>query len=81
MCDLNDYLFFQGQYPYLDVNRATLCIEYILENLGKKKLVITDLLSHFQMQISINKELTNLWNTYKETSKKVSIVFHLKTFY
>ena len=61
--------------PYLDMNRAILCVETILDNLGKRKLVITDLHSHYHMKISISKELNTLWKSYKEKLIKVWIWF------
>ncbi|XP_042876868.1 titin-like isoform X4 [Penaeus japonicus] len=57
--------------PYLDTNRAVLCVENILEQLGKRRLVITDLHSHFHMKITTTKEMLILWNTYRENVKKM----------
>ncbi|XP_037781353.1 LOW QUALITY PROTEIN: titin-like [Penaeus monodon] len=57
--------------PYLDTNRAVLCVENILEQLGKRRLVITDLHSHFHMKITTTKEMLLLWNTYRENVIKM----------
>nr|XP_027227569.1 titin-like isoform X2 [Penaeus vannamei] len=57
--------------PYLDTNRAVLCVENILEQLGKRRLVITDLHSHFHMKITTTKEMLLLWNTYRENVVKM----------
>lgn len=62
----------QVEDPYLDTNRAVLCVENILEQLGKRRLVITDLHSHFHMKITTTKEMLLLWNTYRENVIKVS---------
>ncbi|XP_066957162.1 uncharacterized protein [Macrobrachium rosenbergii] len=59
--------------PYLDANRAILCVENILEQLGKRRLVITDLHSHFHMKITTTKEMITLWNTYRENVKKMQL--------
>ncbi|XP_069941739.1 titin-like isoform X5 [Cherax quadricarinatus] len=57
--------------PYLDSNRAVLCVESILEHLGKRRLVITDLHSHFHMKITATKEMMVLWKTYRENVSKM----------
>ncbi|XP_042205940.1 titin-like isoform X2 [Homarus americanus] len=57
--------------PYLDSNRAILCVESILEHLGKRRLVITDLHSHFHMKITMTKEMLILWKTYRENVNKM----------
>ncbi|XP_068215232.1 uncharacterized protein [Palaemon carinicauda] len=59
--------------PYLDANRAILCVENILEQLGKRRLVITDLHSHFHMKITTTKEMITLWNTYRENVNKMQL--------
>ncbi|KAK3875075.1 hypothetical protein Pcinc_020036 [Petrolisthes cinctipes] len=57
--------------PYFDANRAVLCVDTILSNLGKRRLVITDLHSHYQMKITTTKELMVLFNTYNENIHKM----------
>ena len=57
--------------PYLDTNRAILCVENILDHMGKRRLVITDLHSHFHMKLTTTKEMMMLFNTYKDNIRKV----------
>ncbi|XP_063883939.1 titin-like isoform X4 [Scylla paramamosain] len=57
--------------PYLDTNRAILCVENILDHLGKRRLVITDLHSHFHMKLTTTKEMTMLFNTYRDNIRKM----------
>ena len=61
----------QVEDPYLDTNRAILCVENILDHLGKRRLVITDLHSHFHMKLTTTKEMTMLFNTYRDNIRKV----------
>ena len=63
--------FQQAEDPYLDTKRAVLCVETTLDHLGKKRLVITDLHSHFLQRITDTKEMMTLWTTYKENVVKV----------
>ncbi|KAG0730306.1 Muscle M-line assembly protein unc-89 [Chionoecetes opilio] len=57
--------------PYMDTNRAVLCVENVLEHLGKRRLVSTDLHSHFHMKLTTTKEMTMLFNTYKDNIRKM----------
>ncbi|CAL4066271.1 unnamed protein product, partial [Meganyctiphanes norvegica] len=57
--------------PYLDVNRAMLCVETILEHLGKRRMVVTDLHSHYYQKITITKEMITMWKTYRENVTKM----------
>lgn len=53
-----------------------LCVETILSNLGKRRLVITDLHSHYQMKITTTKELIMLFKTYNDNIQKVMWEFN-----
>ena len=61
--------------PYLDTKRAVLVVQGILDTLNKKRLLVTEQHSHYKQQISITREMTSLWNTYRQNIHKVGTIY------
>lgn len=58
--------------PHLDVKRASLCIETLLEHFGNRQLVITESWQTWHSSIDIKKEVKTQWERNMADSIRVS---------
>ncbi|XP_066996542.2 titin isoform X1 [Anabrus simplex] len=56
--------------PYLDIKRASLCVETLLEHFGSRQLVITDSWQTWQTSITIEREFKVSWERNMTESGK-----------
>ncbi|PSN37212.1 hypothetical protein C0J52_12781, partial [Blattella germanica] len=61
--------------PYLDIKRASLCVETLLEHFGSRQLVIADSWQTWQSNITVEKEFKVQWElTVTESNRTVDWV-------
>ncbi|KAJ9596373.1 hypothetical protein L9F63_012601, partial [Diploptera punctata] len=66
--------------PYLDIKRASLCVETLLEHFGSRQLVIADSWQTWQSNLTIEKEFKVQWEmTITESNRTVDWVSKLDT--
>jgi hypothetical protein len=68
------FLFlFQVGDPYLDIKRASLCVETLLEHFGNRQLLISDSWQTWQMNITVEREFKVQWEMNVTESTRVSL--------
>ncbi|XP_071443400.1 titin isoform X2 [Hetaerina americana] len=65
--------------PYLDIKRACLCVQTILEHLGSRQLVVNEAWEAWQQRITIRREFQVQWEkTMAESGKTIEWVTKLE---
>ena len=59
--------------PYLDIKRASLCVETLLEHFGNRQILISESWQTWQTNITVEKEFKIRWEMNITESTRVSV--------
>lgn len=70
----SQFLFFmQVGDPYLDIKRACLCVETVLEHFGGRHLTLSQSWETLESSITVEREFRILWDKAMADSSKVCL--------